>query len=1044
MNKIRLLKFTRGLFISGVLLLFTQGVLAQNIQINGSVVSATDNTSIIGATVRVKGLSVGTITDIDGNFKISAPKNSTLIVSYIGYEQTMVDVPVGNKSIKVVLKETAKNLEEVVVIGYGTQRKKEVTGSVVQLSSEALSKASSIDIGSAMQGQIAGVNVQASSGRPGDNANIQIRGLNTVTGTNAPLFVVDGIPYDSDPQLSMSEIATIDVLKDAASASIYGTRGAGGVILITTKQGKAGTMKISAESYYGIQHISSNLPLLNTVETITEEMIYKQNNNGTYHNNSWSTFEQNPNNFTNETDLTKVFQRANAPVQNHSVSISGGKEGLTYNVVSNFFKQDGVLINSGLTRFTTRANTSFKKGKWLINTGIGFKLDNQTYEAWGMLLDAYKYKPYQVNLDPNVSIFNEVGAPGSNAQANLNSVAIKLKQTDERLGDSFNANLQIQYNLSKWLDYKLTLGGSANNNTRERIVPTIKMYDIDGVEIPSSTRSSVYNSSDRSSSFTVENSLNYQRKFGAHQIKVLGLISAEKYQFTSFYAQKFDLQSNQITTLEGALRDPNVGTGNGWNQNKTNTLVGILGRVQYDYKSKYLVSVSARRDGSSRFAEINRWGTFPSASIGWNVSEEDFFKPISNVVSSMKIRSSIGTTGNQNFLDYSYAASIVINKDYPFGTGTSEYLVSGATQTGFANTNVQWETTTQKNIGIDLAFIKNSLTFTADVYQSNKTDMLFPLLLPVSAGAGQGSTVTLNVGDMTNKGIELASSYRHNGKFSWTVGGTFSRNINEITRMSGTNKFQVLSGSTVADGVPNVDRVAFLKEGYEAGAFFVVKTDGIVRTADELVEYQKFVPTAKLGDLRYVDALTVDTDGDGVPDAGDKILDDNDRVYAGSGAPIFTAGLNISCNYNNFDFSMQWYESYGSKIINGNKIYSYMYATNKDLLYQWTPQNVDAPIPANRGRDHANYRGYSDIWIQDGSFLRLKNIALGYSLPSSIIKKLGVNKLRLYISSQNPITITKYDGFDPEVGNDGLSSRGIDKGSYPMSAQYRGGIQLEF
>lgn len=1044
MNKIRLLKFTRGLFISGVLLLFTQGVLAQNIQINGSVVSATDNTSIIGATVRVKGLSVGTITDIDGNFKISAPKNSTLIVSYIGYEQTMVDVPAGNKSIKVVLKETAKNLEEVVVIGYGTQRKKEVTGSVVQLSSEALSKASSIDIGSAMQGQIAGVNVQASSGRPGDNANIQIRGLNTVTGTNAPLFVVDGIPYDSDPQLSMSEIATIDVLKDAASASIYGTRGAGGVILITTKQGKLGTMKISLDSYYGIQHINSSLPLMNTVETITEEMMYKQNNNGTYHNNSWSTFEQNPNNFTNETNMTKTFQKENAAVQNHSISISGGKDGLTYNVVSNFFKQDGVLINSGLTRFTTRANTSYQKGNWLINTGIGFKLDNQTYEAWGMLLDAYKYKPYQVGIDPNASVFNEVGAAGSNGQVNLNNVAIKLKQTDQRLGDSFNANLQIQYNLSKWLNYKLTLGGSANNNTRERIVPTIKMYDIDGVEIPSSTRSSVYNSSDRSSSFTVENSLNYQRKFGAHQIKVLGLISAEKYQFTSFYAQKFDLQSNQITTLNGALRDPNVGTGSGWNQNKTNTLVGILGRVQYDYKSKYLLSISARRDGSSRFSDKNRWGTFPSASVGWNVSEEDFFKPVTNVISSMKIRSSIGTTGNQNFLDYSNAASISINKDYPIGTGTKEYLLSGATQTGFANTNVQWETTTQKNIGIDLAFLKNALTFTADVYQSDKTDMLFPLLLPISAGAGQGSTVTLNVGDMTNKGIELASSYRHNGKFSWTIGGTFSKNINRITRMSGTNKFQVLSGSTVADGVTNVDRVAFLKEGYEAGAFFVVKTDGIVRTDQELVEYKKLVPTAKLGDLRYVDALTVDTNGDGIPDAGDKILDDKDRVYAGSGAPIFTAGLNISCNYNNFDFSMQWYESYGNKIINGNKIYSYMYGTSKDLLYQWTPQNVDAPIPADRGSDHANYRGYSDRWIQDGSFLRLKNIALGYSIPKTTINKIGLTKARVYISAQNPITITKYDGFDPEVGNDGLSSRGIDKGSYPMSAQYRGGIQLEF
>jgi len=1013
-----------------LVMLLWGGVYAQNATVSGKITSSSGE-SIPGVNVVVKGTQIGIISNSEGMYKISAPLNGTLVFSFIGFETIQVQVK-GKTKLDIVLRESTIGLEEVVAIGYGTQKKKEITGAVVQVSSDVLSRSSSIDLGTALQGQVAGVNVQASSGRPGDDSNIQIRGLNSVTGTNAPLFVVDGIPYESNPRLSTSEIETVDVLKDAASAAIYGTRGSGGVILITTKKGKVGEMKISLDSYYGIQKITSGVPLMNFEESMYETFIVAQNVNNTNMSTSWTYLESDRYGFTNNTFLSKVLENNNAPIQSHNLTISGGKQDLTYNIVASYFSQEGMMLHSGYDRFNVRANTSYKKGRWAINTGIGIRVENQQYEPWQLLLEAYKYKPYQQAIDPNANTIQDAGPYGSNQQINLGNMMIKLKQTDVRDGDNFSGNLQADYKINKNFTYTGRVGINYSDNKRVRINPLFKTYDSMGSLMPMTERSAVYNASDRSNSFTFENSLNFSKRFGNHQLKVLGLFSMEKYVYTSFWAQKFDLVSNDITVLNGATLDPNAGSGAGWGQDRTNSLIGILGRVQYDYKGRYLLSVSARHDGSSRFSEKYRWGTFPSASIGWNVADEKFWSSIANMINGFKIRGSYGTTGNQNFLDYSNSASITLARDYVMGPESGDKLILGATQTAFANQNVKWETTVQRNIGIDLAFFKSKLTFTGDYYNTDKKDMLFPILLPPSTGVGQNATVILNVGDMNNKGIEFASNYRHFGEFSWSVGGTFSKNINNITKMSGANKTSYMSGGTVAEGVPNVDRVTVLKEGYEAGAFFVMPTNGLVKNADELAIYKTLVPTAKLGDLRYVD-----TNIDGK-------LDDKDRVYAGSGAPEFELGLNLSFDYKRFDFSMQWYGSFGNNVINGSKLYSYMFGTNKDLIYQWSPQNTNAVISADRGRDHANARGYTDIWVEDGTFVRLRNLTLGYSLPAILIKKAGISKLRVYIAAQNPLTITKYDGFDPEVGNDGLQSRGLDRGSYPISSQYRVGIQLDF
>ncbi|KAA5823723.1 TonB-dependent receptor [Algibacter amylolyticus] len=1018
-------------------------VQAQTTTVTGNVTG--EGQALPGVSILVKGTATGTVTDFDGNFEIKTDSKSVLIFTYIGY--LAEEVPVNGKStMNVIMQPDVAALDEVVVVGYGTQKRKEVTGAVGQVKNEALVLSATADLGTALQGQVAGVNVQASDGAPGSESNITIRGISSILGSSSPLYVVDGIPFNGDPKLSMNEIETIDVLKDAASAAIYGTRGAGGVILITTKKGKEGIMKMNFDTYYGIQMITSGVPLLETEDFLYVKHLSGAVLNGTTFGNTWTPIVQGPHQLTNNTNLTDIIENDFAPIQNHSVGISGGKEGLTYSVNATIFDQEGTIINSGYNRFNVRANTQYKKGKWSVNTGMGFGIEQHEFAPWQFLLDAYRYNPYSQMLDPDVETIQHPGPDNVDAQ-NLSNNLVKFKQRDNRNTENFNANITANYKIDKNLTYTIRGGLSYNNNTRIKINPLFKTYDEDGELIPSNNRSGVRNESGRSQRSTIENILNYKRRFGRHNIQVTAAYSAEKYENAWFFAEKKDLVNNDITVLNGALNDPVVGSGTNFSQNVSRGTLGLLGRIQYNYKGKYLVSASARRDGSSRFSKKYRYNTFPSLSVGWNVSDENFWKFLKPTVSLFKLRASHGTVGNDNFLDYSNAAVIVNNRDYIFGPEEDDRLVQGAIQEAFANENIKWETSVSDNIGFDLGFFSNKLNVSADFYNTKKEDLLLGVILPPSVGVGTGnnSNVILNVGDMVNKGMEWTVNYKQAGTFSWNAGLTFTKNVNEITKMSGSNKIQYLDNSEVVQGVPNEDLVSVLAEGYEAGSFFLIKTDGIIDTQEKLDAYNPLVGgNANLGDLRYVDALTVDTDGDGVPDAGDGIIDLNDRQYAGSGSPEFEMGFNFGANYKDFDISMQWYASFGAEVMNGSKAYSYKAGTHRDLLYQWSPQNTTSAIPTNRGRDHENFRGYTDFWLEDGTFARLRNIAIGYSLPKDMLEKNGISKVRLYVSAQNPITITKYTGFDPEVGNNSLATRGLDRGNYPISSSFRFGVQLAF
>lgn len=1020
---------------------------AQSVKIKGTV--SGDGQPLPGVSILEKGTANGVVSDFDGNYEITAKSDGVLIFSYIGY--AVQEVPINGKaSIDVSLTEDVAQLEEVVLIGYGAQKKKELTGAVAQVKAESIEQISTSDVGNALQGQVAGVNVTSSSGQPGDNAQILIRGINSVFGSNEPLYVVDGIPQDGNPQLSVAEIETIDVLKDAASAAIYGTRGSAGVILITTKTGKAGKMNIGVRSFYGVQEIQGNLPLMGFEDYFYTFYWTLNFRNNTFQNNSWTSLEQNPANMTNNTSIMDLVQVDMASVQQHSVNVSGGKQGLTYNVSANYFDQRGSLLNSGLRRLNIRANTRYKKDRWTVTTGIGLRTDQQEFSPWGILLDGYRYKPFQNTLDPSET---ELGASAGNSTnndaANLSYFMAKLKRTDEREGDNFNFNTQVRYEISDDMNLTARMGIGRTNYFRERIDPVFNAYDVEGVLIPPQIRSGVRNEHQRMTNQTFESIFNYNKELGYHSLKFTAVASAERYTNRSFFGEKFDLLSNDVTTLNGATLDPNVGTGNGWGQDRENTLIGLLGRLQYNYKDKYFISGSMRQDGSSRFAKENRWIYAPSASAAWVLSEENGWEEnFGDTVNFFKLRASFGTTGNQGIQDYSTQPTITVGHDYVFGISSQEELVLGAIQRDFKNPLAQWEKKVEYNFGIDLGMFNNKLTITTEVYDGSRTNMLFPVVLPPTVGTmattGASQSVILNIGDMRNYGSEVSVNYKHNGRFKWDVSANYSTNKNEITRMSEYNKFSFLGGSQVAPGLPNEDLVTALKEGYPAGSFFLIETDGIIRTPEELVEYQQLVPTANLGDLRYIDQLTVDTDGDGIPDAGDGLITIDDRKYMGNGLPEYELGLTFNAEYKRFDFSMIWYAAMGGEIINGGKAYAYKQGTHQDLVHQWTPANPTSNIPSYRGTDHENMRGYTDFWLQDGSFARLKNITLGYSLPRSFTNKLKVNRLRLYLSADNLLTITGYDGFDPEIGGDGLNSRGIDQGTYPISTQYRAGLLLNF
>ncbi len=1011
-------------------------VVAQNRalkKITGIILSVDDNQPILGATVNVKGKKVIAISDFDGNFSIKANDDDVLIVTYLGMEDKNVKITSENLTIK--MHRSFEDLEEVVVVGYGTVKKKEVTGAVAQVKAKDIEQFVTPDLASSLQGQISGVNIVSSSGEPGSQSQIQIRGITSLSGSNTPLFVVDGIPQEGDPGLSANEIETIDVLKDAASAAVYGTRGSAGVILITTKQGKDGRMKVSLNSSYGIQSLGEGIPLLNTKEELyvsTTATHYLESLGRQYSNN----FLSQPEWLTNDNDFRELVLVDNAQTKNVNLNITGGTKSFSYNVAGGYINTDGTLIGSSYKRYNGRANTTFKSDNWKINTSIGFVLEDNQRSSGGLIVSAIRYNPYFPIIDNTSDTFFTDG--NGNLNTPLNSLAQNLKRKDVQKTDKINVSLSVSRKITDELSFTSRVGVNITDRLRSVFRPRFELVNIDDDSSDiDPIRSGVAVEASRLGVFGWDGLLNYNKKIGDHSIKLLASMSLNERSFEEIITSRNGVVSNEIKVINGATQDETSDSGN----NYVRKNAGFLGRIQYGYKGTYLLSALVRRDASSKFGKDFRWGTFPSVSLGWNVSNEKFWDGLSKTINNFKLRYSHGTVGNDNFADYSFSSAISFERDYIFDPNDGSFTLGSAIVQN-ANPNVKWETSVSNNFGVDISLFKNKVIFTTDYYVTNKRDMLFPVRLPGSIGVvlKQPDDVVLNVGNMTNKGLEMSLKYRFkNGDSNFSIGTTFTKNTNVITKIS--------EGIDIINNTSSVvlqDATTVFKVGREAGAFYLFQTSGTIKTDEELEDYRKISPNAEKGDLIFKDQLTVDTDNDGINDAADGVINNSDRVYSGSGLPDYEVGMNLSWKYKRLDLSMNWFASVGAKIINGTKAETFSRGRHKELFNQWTPSNPNSDIPFFAGRKHVNYsQGNTDRWLENGDYLRLKLITLGYTFSKDFIDRLNVTNFRLYVSAQNPLTFTEYSGFDPEIGGN-VARRGIDNGRYPLTSLYSLGLNLSF
>ncbi len=1007
--------------------------------IKGTVTDETGET-LPGVNITIEGKLGGTTTSLDGEYEISVTNNNVLLFQHIGYTSTTKVVGANDTRIDVVLKEDITTLGEVVVVGYGAKKTKEVAGAVASVKSEEILKNASNDAVASIQGRVAGVNVQASSGAPGAIANVQIRGTGSFTsGGSSPLYVVDGIPYNGNPNIVPEEIQSMEILKDGAAAAIYGTRASNGVILITTKRGTKGQVSVDYSMYAGVQNITSGIPLMNTQEQLLAEEIEERQLSGL----PSETVNLNPGSLNRNTDFIGAILNNNAPIQNHNLTFTKGSENSKTAIIANYFTQDGILKNSDYERLSLRANNTLTKNKFEIFSTLFVKGDRRETEPFAVYQRAIAQRPYQP-LPEGEGI---VQVPFENPQ-NIGSFARDLVNENTSNATDINAAVHMKYEIIDGLEYQLRAGGNVINFFQKFWQPSYIVIAQNGEADLNSSRplarlSETQNQADK---WTIENILKYEKSFGDHKLNGTLVYIAERSRFRQTVSVKEDFLSNDTQEFSAGNEPLSIGS------NRTaNGLVGTLVRAEYNYKDKYIVSASFRRDGSSNFAEEFRNGNFYGASLAYNISDEPFFQNLDlGWVENMKIRASFAEVGNQNIGAFGFLPFIVQGSNYVFGGENPLGLNFGAIQRTFANPQVKWETNIARNFGIDLTMLQGKLDFTVDVYRNSKEDMLVPIEVAPSTGpwlpGGALQRITRNVGNMVNQGIELSSTYRGTtgGGLNYTVNANFSRNVNEVTQLSETvGKFGISGGNPVTIS-PGNQNTTFLVVGRPVASFFLIPTEGTLKTQEEVDAYNNSLlnTNAMLGDLKYVD-----TNGDGQ-------IDDNDRQFAGSGIPEFELGLTGNLDYRGFDLFVQLYYAHGAELYNGARAYAYQSNRHRELLSQWQPANPDSDIPATRRNPrHPNFQTWSDFFLEDGTYLRVRNITLGYTIIGKATKSASSNvgkwfgdkirKMRVYVNIQNPLTFTGYSGFDPEIGySNSLFDRGVDRGNYPVSRRILGGIQI--
>jgi len=1017
---------------------------AQTLHVTGKVTAATDGRPLPGVTVTIQGTGTAVSTDNSGYYTIEIPQaGATLVFQQLGMMAQHIEVRTSG-AINVSLEEDLSTLEEVVVIGYGTQKKSVVTGAITSVKSSDIENQVVGRLETALQGRTSGVTITSNSGAPGSPASILVRGVTTIN-NNTPLYVVDGVVVDAGgiDYLNASDIESIEVLKDAASAAIYGTRAATGVILVTTKKGHVGDMRINYNGYYGTQAPAKKLDLLNATEYATIRNEASLNDGG-------GIIYPNPESLGEGTDWQSTVFENNAPIQNHELSISGGSDRSTFYTSFGYFGQDGVVTPeiSNYNRYNIRLNSDHKVKKWLrFGQNLGYSyIKSQgalatNSEFGGPLSSAINLDPLTpaVITDPDVANQPPYSTQPVVRDANGNPYGIStnvaqemtnpLAYVDTRLGNyGFSHNIvgnvfgEIEpiegLRIRSTLGAKLAWWGSESFSG---------IYYLSAVQNRSTTE--FYRAREQGFNWNIENTISYSRTIEGHNFTVLlgqgaylnNLSSGTFITFNNIAATNFEEATfNLKVPREDIIADARDGI--------THNLSSLFGRITYDYKERYLFTGIIRRDGSSKFGANKKYGIFPSASVGWVLTNEDFWTP-NNILNNLKIRASYGVVGNDNTADFRFVPTIGMGNDRNYFFGIDNMYI-GASPNAPANPSLAWEETSQLDIGFDASLFRD-WTLSFDWYQKETSGILRTVTIPGYTGLADP---WYNLADLEAKGFEVELGYRKAiGDFNLAVNGNISRTTNTVNYLGSDVAFTEDGAGSIQNLANNAQRTTI---GQPYNSFYGYKILGVFQNQAEIDNYtgpegNPIQPNAVPGDFKWADL-----DGNGS-------ISTDDRTFLGTAIPTLTYGMTINASYKDFDLMIFGQGSAGNKIFQGLRRLDITNANwHSKILNRWVGEGSTNERPrATLSDPNQNYSKASEYFLEDGAYLRIKTLQLGYTLPVTWVSKIGINKIRAYVSSNNLLTFTKYTGYDPEVGG-GSDTWGIDAGVYPQARSFLFGLNL--
>lgn len=1005
-------------------------------------VSSADGEILPGVNVLIKGTTAGTVTDADGNYTLGVPNaNAVLVFSFIGFSPE--EVIVADRSvINVSLTPSLETLSEVIVIGYGTVKKSDLTGSVSSIKADELKAVPTTSFDQALQGRAAGVQVVQTSGQPGAEASIRIRGISSINAGNEPLYVIDGMlvttntndvtpggGVGSSPRIgplsaiNPNDIESIEILKDASATAIYGSRGTNGVVLITTKRGKKGTSVVNFESYYGFQEPSKKLDLLNASQFA--EFVNEARTNG-----GQLPEYVNPQNLGEGTDWQKEIFRT-APMQNYQLSFSGGSDKTQYAISGGYFGQDGIVINTDFKRysFRTNINTELSK-KFSVGTNMMFAYTRGTAVNTGLQMITPGVIGAALGMNPILPVYDpnrDGGYTYENDRGIVigNPVAEAREHTALSTNGRILGNAEARYKIVEALEFKSSIGIDATFAKDRSFAPRwLKSAQGSKGEAGIASLDAI--------TWLNENTLTLNKDVGSNSNinAVLGYTIQEfnNERLASYVFDIADPRMGYHNLRGGTNPQPPINGESRW------SMMSYLGRVQYSLNSKYIFTVTGRVDASSKFSKNNKYGFFPSGAVAWRISEESFMQPLSDVISDLKLRGSLGIIGNQAIGPYESLALVAPYGEGVFNNGNTYTFYTSSQPSGYSNPNLKWETTRQFNVGLDAGFFRDRIQVTADYFQKYTYDLLLGTPIPSTTGFG---TTLLNIGNIKNRGFDVElRTINTTGAVKWNTAFNISRYRNEVTKLAKDTDVMLGSG-------------LILREGEPIGTFYGLQFDGIFQSDEEaengvVLNGQQNTPAnaltrARAGDRKYRNIN------------GDQVINEQDRTIIGNALPDFTWGLNNTVSYMNFNLSVFIQGSHGNDMANFNALALEDFRGVQNIsaeagLNRWTPENPGNRYPRALANRTIDVGTFSSSAIEDASYVRLKNITLGYDLPSSVLGRIKARSLRIYVSATNLVTLTDYSGFDPEGSSYGTSTAmpGVDQGRYPLTKTYLLGLNIGF